>query len=132
MRKIAEPEGKLMRRTVRSSWRCRNCREIFGSENIALYCTKLPATTKPTWFFASMTLLDHLRDCRGLDFSDELRAQFGDDFLNHPQVYDWFNRHAMVESCLVAEEDLNDAETSCSAKGAVRLSSPKSKDAKKS
>ncbi|HTV49057.1 MAG TPA: hypothetical protein VMG59_11505 [Phycisphaerae bacterium] len=109
MRKIAEEE-KMMRRTMRVSWRCRNCREIFGSENVAYYCTKLPQKSPPTWFFASMTLLDHLRDCRATDFSHELREQYGDDFLNHPQIYEWFNRHAMTESRLMAEEELNDGQ----------------------
>ena len=107
MRKVAEEE-KLMRRTVRVSWRCRTCREIFGSENVAYYCTKLPQASPPTWFFAAMTLLDHLRDCRKADFSDELRAQYGDDFLNHSQISDWFKRHAITESRLISEEELDD------------------------
>ena len=54
-----------------------------------------------------MALLDHLRDCQRTDLSDSLRQTFGNDFLNHPQIYDWYNVHGLIERKLVAEEDLD-------------------------
>jgi hypothetical protein len=105
---------------VRCDWRCKHCGEVFGSERVAHYGAELPELIKPTWFFAAMTLLDHLRDCpnvrrrgaaagaktAGYDFSDELRNQFGSDFLNHPQVYNWYNEHALIERHFLAQEEL--------------------------
>ncbi len=107
MRKIAVEEP-IMRRIVRCSWRCRRCREIVGSENMAIYCVRLPDVIKPGWFFASMTLLDHLRDCTGEDFAPPLRLKYGDDFLTHPHIYDWFNQHGVLETQLTAEESLEE------------------------
>jgi hypothetical protein len=105
MHKIIEDE-RMMRRIVLCAWRCRRCRAIFGSENVAFYGTRLPDSPRPTWFFAAMALLDHLRDCAATDFSQELRSRFGKDFLNHPNIHEWFSIHAMVESRLVAQEEL--------------------------
>ena len=96
----------ILRHVVRCDWRCKHCRDVFGSERVAHYGAQLPELIKPTWFFASMALLDHLRDCRGIDYSEELRSQFHDDFLNHPQIYDWYNVHALVERHFLAEEEL--------------------------
>ena len=107
MRKLAEPE-QIMRRTVRCDWICRHCGQQFGSENIAYYCATLPDIIKPTWFFAAMTLLDHLRDCRNEDYTGRLAGRYGADFLSHPQIYNWFNEHALVEKRLIEEEELDD------------------------
>jgi hypothetical protein len=104
----------IVRHIIRCDWRCKHCREIFGSERIAHYGTDLPDLIKPTWFFASMALLDHLRDCPGInthsaagyDFSDELRTQYGEDFLNHPQIHAWYNVHGLVERHFLAQEEL--------------------------
>lgn len=71
------------------------------------YGVGLPDLVKPTWFFASMGLLDHLRDCVGRDFSEELQAKYGGDFLNHATIYDWFNQHATVERSYLKEEEVN-------------------------
>ncbi len=107
MRKIAEPE-KIMRRTVRCDWWCRHCQQLFGSENVALYCATLPEVIKPSWFFATMALLDHLRDCQNEDYTDRLTHRYGPDFLSHAAIYNWFNDHAMVHKQLINEEDLED------------------------
>jgi hypothetical protein len=80
--------------------------EIIGSERVAHYGVDLPELIKPTWFFASMALLDHLRDCERKDYSEELRGAYGQDFLNHPAVYDWYNVHAVIERHFVGQEDL--------------------------
>lgn len=96
----------ILRHIVRCDWRCKHCREVIGSERIAHYGADLPDLIKPTWFFASMTLLDHLRDCQHNDFSAELRAEFGDDFLNNPSIYNWYNQHAVIERHFVAQEEL--------------------------
>ncbi len=109
MRKRTEEVEPIMRRIVRCSWRCRRCRQVVGSENLAIYCARLPDVIKPGWFFASMTLLDHLRDCAGIDFSSPLRLQYGNDFLNHPHIYDWFNQFGVLETELTAEEELEQA-----------------------
>lgn len=92
---------------VKISWRCKHCRQVFGSENLAHYGADPPSMMKPTWFFASMGLLDHLRDCRQTDFSDVLRAQYGADFLNHPRIWEWFNVHALVERQLLSTTELD-------------------------
>ena len=96
----------IVRHVVRCDWRCKRCGEIFGSERVAHYGAALPDIIKPTWFFASMSLLDHLRDCGKKDHSDELRQIYGDDFLNHPQIYDWYNEHALIERHFLAQEEL--------------------------
>lgn len=96
-----------MRRIVCCSWWCRSCGANIGSENVALYCHDLPPVVKGSGFFAGMALLDHLRDCRGQDFSAELCASLGSDFLNHPRIWDWFERHARRESRLLAEEEVD-------------------------
>lgn len=93
----------VMRRIFHSRWQCRRCRQYIGGENIAVYSTRMPDRTKPTWFFAAMTLLDHLRDCSGHDYCDELRGQYGNDFLRHPEIYRWFNEHGMVDTQLTDE-----------------------------
>ncbi len=62
---------------------------------------------KPTWFFASMSLLDHLRDCQSRDFSPELKESYGEDFFNHAKIYDWYNRHAVIERHFIAQEELD-------------------------
>ena len=97
----------IVRHVIRCDWRCKRCGEVFGSERVAHYGAALPDVVKPTWFFASMSLLDHLRDCEGKDYSEALRAQFTDDFLNHPQIYDWYNVHALIERHFLAEEELD-------------------------
>lgn len=107
MRKLAEPD-QIMRRTVRCDWICRHCDRRFGSENIAIYCVKLPETIKPNWFFAAMALLDHLRDCLNEDYTDRLMNRYGRDFLAHDHIYDWFNDHALLEKRLIHEEELDD------------------------
>jgi hypothetical protein len=96
----------MIRHVVRCDWRCKHCRELFGSERVAHYGEELPSLIKPTWFFASMALLDHLRDCVQVDFSEALRKEYGDDFLNHPQIYIWYNEHALVERHFVAAEEV--------------------------
>ncbi|HVS70384.1 MAG TPA: hypothetical protein VHQ47_03930 [Phycisphaerae bacterium] len=98
--------NKIVRHVIRCDWRCKHCREVFGSERVAHYGEELPDLVKPTWFFASMALLDHLRDCQGEDHSDELRKKYGDDFLNHAQIYDWYNQHALIERHFLAEEEV--------------------------
>jgi len=97
---------RILRHVVRVVWRCKHCRESFGSENVAHYGADPPNMIKPTWFFASMALLDHLRDCQRTDLSETLRGQFGNDFLNHKQIHEWYNVHATIERTLVAEEEL--------------------------
>ena len=97
----------ILRHVVRCDWRCKYCREIIGTEQVSHYGVALPEVVKPTWFFAAMTLLDHLRDCRGKDFSAELREEFSDDFLNHPHIYNWYNRHALIERHFLAAEELD-------------------------
>jgi hypothetical protein len=96
----------ILRHIVRCDWRCKYCREVIGSERVAHYGADLPSVVRPTWFFASMTLLDHLRDCQQKDFSDELRNEFGDDFLNHNQIGNWYNIHALIERHFLAAEEL--------------------------
>ncbi len=102
----------IVRHVIRCDWRCKHCGEVFGSERVAHYGTDLPELIKPTWFFASMSLLDHLRDCPGAvmgggrDFSEELRVEFGADFLNHPQIYNWYNAHGLIERHFLAQEEL--------------------------
>jgi len=96
----------IVRHVIRCDWRCKRCGNVFGSERVAHYGADLPETVKPTWFFASMSLLDHLRDCEGRDYSDELRVEFSVDFLNHPQIYNWYNRLALIERHFLAEEEL--------------------------
>lgn len=102
---MLSPE-RIRRHVVRCAWKCKHCRAIVGSENVAHYGTCLPSLVKPTWFFASMALLDHLRDCRQHDYSAELRQQYGADFLNHPEIWEWFNIHGVIEREYVSEEDL--------------------------
>ena len=97
----------ILRHVVRCDWRCKYCREIIGSERVAHYGADLPNVVRPTWFFASMALLDHLRDCQDKDFSDELRAEYGDDFLNHLQICNWYNLHALIERHFVATEEVD-------------------------
>jgi hypothetical protein len=99
--------NKIVRHIVRCDWRCKHCKEIIGSERVTHYGEDLPEIIKPTWFFASMALLDHLRDCRGEDFSQELRTSHGSDFLNHPQIYDWYNVHGLIERHFLGAEDLD-------------------------
>ena len=96
-----------MRTIVRCAFRCKRCREIIGSENVSFYGRDLPGLIKPTWFFASMVLLDHLRDCGKTDYSMELRGRYGDDFLNHKMIWEWFNVHGLVERKVMAEEELD-------------------------
>ncbi len=99
---------KVVRHIVRCDWRCKHCGNIFGGENVSHYGTDLPEEMiKPTWFFASMTLLDHLRDCQQTDLSQTLRNNFGEDFLNHPRIFDCYKIHATIERKLMAEEDLD-------------------------
>ncbi len=98
----------VMRRIFRSRWQCRHCRACIGEENIAVYSARLPERTKPSWFFAAMTLLDHLRDCGGHDYSQELRIRYGDDFLCHPEIYEWFNEHGLIDTQLTDEFALDD------------------------
>jgi hypothetical protein len=97
----------ILRHVVRCDWRCKHCREVFGSERVTHYGADLPNIISPTWFFASMTLLDHLRDCRQMDYSAELSAEYGADFLNHPRIFDWYNRHALIERHFLAAEELD-------------------------
>jgi hypothetical protein len=80
---------------------------------VAHYGATLPEQIQPTWFFASMALLDHLRDCpqlaadgKGFDYSDELRKIYSADFLNHPRIYIWYNEHALIERHFLAQEEL--------------------------
>jgi hypothetical protein len=96
----------ILRHVVRCDWRCKHCGEVIGSERVAHYGAELPELIKPTWFFAAMTLLDHLRDCRREDHSAALRLEYGNDFLNHPVIYAWYNQHALVERHFVAQEEL--------------------------
>jgi len=108
----------ILRHVVRCDWRCKHCGEVFGSERVAHYGAELPELIQPTWFFAAMALLDHLRDCQGVsdsplgkssagkDFSEELRETYGNDFLNHSLIYNWYNQHALVERHFVAQEEL--------------------------
>ena len=96
----------ILRHIVRCDWRCKHCREIIGSERVAHYGADLPDLIKPTWFFAAMTLLDHLRDCQHHDFSEQLIEQYGNDFLNHPQIYNWYNENALIERHFIAQEEL--------------------------
>jgi hypothetical protein len=98
--------NKTRRHIVQCDWKCKYCHEIFGSENRSHYGTEPPEFIKPTWFFASMTLLDHLRDCQKKDYTAELKAEYGPDFLNHAFIYNWFNIHAMIERHYVSEEEL--------------------------
>ena len=102
---MRSPE-KIVRHIIRCEWRCKYCREVFGSERVAHYGVDLPDLVKPTWFFAAMALLDHLRDCRKTDYSAELRQEFNEDFLNHPQIYNWYNQHALIERHFLAQEDV--------------------------
>ena len=98
----------IVRHLIRCDWRCKHCGDVIGSERIAHYGVDLPdEIIKPTWFFAAMTLLDHLRDCRQEDHSAELREEFGADFLNHPQIYNWYNIHALIERKFLGHEDLD-------------------------
>jgi hypothetical protein len=101
----------VMRRIFRSRWQCRKCREYIGGENIAVYSTRMPDRTRPTWFFAAMTLLDHLRDCSGHDYCDELRQRYGQDFLRHPEIYHWFNQHGMIDTQLIEEYAVDEEAT---------------------
>src|SRR4051812_39307819 len=96
----------IVRHVIQCDWRCKHCGELFGSERVAHYGSQLPDLIKPTWFFASMSLLDHLRDCLGKDFSAELRGIYKDDFLNHPEIYNWYNQHALIERHFLAQEEL--------------------------
>lgn len=96
----------IVRHVVQCDWRCKHCGNLFGTERVAHYGADLPDLIKPTWFFASMALLDHLRDCLQTDFSDELRAAYHDDFLKHPEIYNWYNQHALIERHFLAEEEL--------------------------
>jgi len=102
------PAENVKRHVVRVEWKCKYCQNIFGSERINHYGIGLPDLIKPTWFFASMTLLDHLRDCRKKDFTKELIKLYGEDFLSHAEIHDWFNVHAMVIRHYLAEEEIED------------------------
>jgi hypothetical protein len=97
---------KILRHIIRCDWRCKHCREIIGSERVTHYGAELPNVVRPTWFFASMTLLDHLRDCMNTDFSEALRAEFGEDFLNHLQIGNWYNQHALIERHFLGAEEV--------------------------
>ena len=97
----------VVRHIVRCDWCCKYCRKVIGSERVAHYGAELPELIKPTWFFASMALLDHLRDCRKTDYSNQLKKEYSNDFLNHPRIYNWFNLHATIERHYLAEEELN-------------------------
>jgi hypothetical protein len=101
-------ESHIVRHVVRVTWRCKHCREVFGQENVAHYGGEPPNMIKPTWFFAAMTLLDHLRDCQQTDLSPTLAATYGADFLKHPRIWEFFNVHALVERKLMAEEELDE------------------------
>ena len=119
----------IVRHVVRCDWRCKHCGEVFGSERVAHYGAELPELIKPTWFFAAMALLDHLRDCPGLapdaqgeakdvemdagrtagkghDFSEKLKSDYGADFLIHPHIHVWYNTHAVIERHFLAQEEL--------------------------
>ncbi len=105
---IVRSPGKIMRHNVRCVWRCKHCGNEFGREHVQHYGTDLPETMiKPTWFFASMALLDHLRDCQSTDMTQTLKAEFGDDFLAHPDIWRFYNIHATIERRLVKTEDLD-------------------------
>jgi hypothetical protein len=105
---IVRSPAKVMRHNIRCLWRCKHCGNEIGREIVQHYGIDLPETMiKPTWFFASMALLDHLRDCQSTDFSDTLRPEFGADFLNHPEIWRWFNVHATIERRVVGTEDLD-------------------------
>src|SRR5437762_1997703 len=95
----------ILRHIIRCDWRCKHCNTIFGSERVAHYGAELPDLIKPTWFFASMSLLDHLRDCQSHDHSPQLTQEFGTDFLAHPLIYNWYNIHAVIERHFIAEEE---------------------------
>lgn len=97
---------QIVRHIIRCDWRCKHCSTIIGSERIAHYGADLPNVVRPTWFFASMTLLDHLRDCQSHDYSPELKSEFGPDFLNHLQICNWYNLHALIERHFLGEEEL--------------------------
>ena len=99
--------NKIVRHIIRCDWRCKHCSAVIGSERVTHYGEELPEIIKPTWFFASMALLDHLRDCVEVDCSQELAALYGADFLNHPQIYDWYNQHALIERHFLGAEDLD-------------------------
>lgn len=99
----------IVRHHVRVTWRCKHCRQVMGSENLSHYGAAPPSMMKPTWFFASMALLDHLRDCQKTDFSDTLRESYGADFLNHPHIWEWYNVHALVEREFIGEDELDNA-----------------------
>ena len=47
-----------------------------------------------------------IRDCQNKDYSADLAAEFHADFLNHPAIYNWYNRHALIERHFVAAEEL--------------------------
>jgi len=96
------------RTMVRCTWVCKHCRQSFGSEIVAHYGDNMPNIIQPTWFFAAMTLLDHLRDCRQQDHSEDLRTTYGHDFLNHKKIYEWFNVNAIVERKILSEEELDE------------------------
>lgn len=108
----------IVRHVIRCDWRCKHCSELFGSERVAHYGVDPPDMIKPTWFFAAMALLDHLRDCTALrgvggtrpgighDFSDQLRNDYGDDFLNDAHIYNWYNEHGLIERHFLAQEEL--------------------------
>ena len=97
---------KILRHVVRCSFRCKHCGQTIGAENVSHYGAHLPDDmVRPSWFFASMMLLDHLRDCQQTDLSPKLSAEFGRDFLKHPKIQEWFFIHATVERRVVAEED---------------------------
>ena len=103
---MTEPPQKVQRHVIKCAWKCKHCWEIFGAENVAYYGIELPDMIKPKWFFASMTLLDHLRDCRQQDYTEELRTLYGTDFPNHPRISEFFNRHALIERTLLSQTDL--------------------------
>src|SRR5665213_1622163 len=48
----------ILRHVIRCDWRCKHCMEVIGSERVAHYGADAPEMIKPTWFFASMSLLD--------------------------------------------------------------------------
>lgn len=103
---VRAPEH-VLRHIVKITWRCKHCLEVMGTENVAHYGVDPPNMIKPTWFFASMTLLDHLRDCQQTDLSETLRAEYGVDFLNHPQIWEFYNTHAVLERKLMAQVELD-------------------------
>jgi hypothetical protein len=73
---------------------------------VAHYGADLPEVVKPRWLFPSMTMLDQLRDCQTNDNTYQLRKEFDADFLNHPAIYNWYNRHAVIERHFVAAEEV--------------------------